>query len=157
MITLFENAYSSKYGKLGNLRLLFCLHPSFKIFLLWCFILIQVHSCVTMLMKDESEKSCSTQFHCGEYLFSNVSYAFSAVHMGCVIIIIICYYSDIIILIMIMLLHCRSYINQPEFLREFLNPLYEPNEDVLKPSIVPQSLVSLLLFYDHESTDKFTN
>ncbi|KAF7490996.1 Myotubularin-related protein 9 [Sarcoptes scabiei] len=33
-----------------------------------------------------------------------------------------------------------SYINRPEILKNFLNPLYEPNNNVLWPSVAPQSL-----------------
>ena len=37
---------------------------------------------------------------------------------------------------------CRSYINRPEKIGEFMNPLYEPNSNVIWPSVAPQSLVS---------------
>lgn len=33
-----------------------------------------------------------------------------------------------------------SYVNRPEVLKEYLNPLYEPNNSVLWPSVAPQSL-----------------
>ncbi|KAF6031748.1 MTMR9 [Bugula neritina] len=33
-----------------------------------------------------------------------------------------------------------SYVNQPDFLKTYLNPLYEPNSDVIFPSVAPQSL-----------------
>ncbi len=33
-----------------------------------------------------------------------------------------------------------SYVNRPEILKEYLNPLYEPNNSVLWPSVAPQSL-----------------
>lgn len=36
----------------------------------------------------------------------------------------------------------RSYVNRPEVIKDYLNPLYEPNGGVLSPSVVPQSLVS---------------
>jgi myotubularin-related protein 9 len=34
-----------------------------------------------------------------------------------------------------------SYLNRPEILQQYLNPLYEPNATVLWPSVAPQSLV----------------
>ncbi|XP_067945083.1 myotubularin-related protein 9-like [Watersipora subatra] len=34
-----------------------------------------------------------------------------------------------------------SYVNRPEFLELYLNPLYEPNNDAIFPSIAPQSLI----------------
>ena len=37
-----------------------------------------------------------------------------------------------------------SYLNRPEILQQYLNPLYEPNATVLWPSVAPQSLVSQL-------------
>ncbi|KAJ6222771.1 hypothetical protein RDWZM_001316 [Blomia tropicalis] len=33
-----------------------------------------------------------------------------------------------------------SYMNRPEVLKDYLNPLYEPNNSVLWPSVAPQSL-----------------
>ena len=33
-----------------------------------------------------------------------------------------------------------SYINRPEVMQEFLNPMYEPNSAVIWPSVAPQSL-----------------
>ncbi|KAH9426966.1 Myotubularin- protein 9 [Dermatophagoides pteronyssinus] len=33
-----------------------------------------------------------------------------------------------------------SYINRPEILKDYLNPLYEPNSSILWPSVAPQSL-----------------
>jgi len=35
-----------------------------------------------------------------------------------------------------------SYFNRPEILRTFLNPFYEPNLNVLWPSVAAQSIVS---------------
>jgi myotubularin-related protein 9 len=35
-----------------------------------------------------------------------------------------------------------SYFNRPEILRTFLNPFYEPNTNVLWPSVAAQSIVS---------------
>lgn len=35
-----------------------------------------------------------------------------------------------------------SHLNRPEVLRSFLNPLYEPNNRVIWPSVAPMSLVS---------------
>ena len=32
-------------------------------------------------------------------------------------------------------------MNRPEFLQEYLNPLYEPNGDTIFPSVTPQTLV----------------
>ena len=45
-----------------------------------------------------------------------------------------------------------SHLNRPEMLRSFLNPLYEPNNRVIWPSVAPMSLVRLIflnnrLFY----------
>lgn len=37
-----------------------------------------------------------------------------------------------------------SYFNRPEILRGFLNPFYEPNLNVLWPSVAAQSIVSTL-------------
>jgi myotubularin-related protein 9 len=34
-----------------------------------------------------------------------------------------------------------SYLNRPEILRTFLNPFYEPNSNVLWPSVAAQSIV----------------
>ena len=34
-----------------------------------------------------------------------------------------------------------SHLNRPEVLRSFLNPLYEPNNRVIWPSVAPMSLV----------------
>lgn len=34
-----------------------------------------------------------------------------------------------------------SHLNRPEVLRSFLNPLYEPNQRVIWPSVAPMSLV----------------
>lgn len=36
-----------------------------------------------------------------------------------------------------------SYINRPEILQTILNPLYEPNNSVIWPSVAPMSLVSI--------------
>ena len=36
----------------------------------------------------------------------------------------------------------RSYINRPEVMTQYLNPLYEPNSACIWPSVAPQSLVS---------------
>jgi myotubularin-related protein 9 len=38
-----------------------------------------------------------------------------------------------------------SYFNRPEILRTFLNPFYEPNINVLWPSVAAQSIVSQCL------------
>jgi myotubularin-related protein 9 len=38
-----------------------------------------------------------------------------------------------------------SYFNRPEILRTFLNPFYEPNLNVLWPSVAAQSIVSELI------------
>ena len=38
--------------------------------------------------------------------------------------------------------YIRSFFNRPEVLSQFMNPLYEPNNTVLWPSVAPQSLVS---------------
>ncbi len=38
-----------------------------------------------------------------------------------------------------------SYFNRPEILRTFLNPFYEPNLNVLWPSVAAQSIVSQLI------------
>ena len=38
-----------------------------------------------------------------------------------------------------------SYFNRPEILRGFLNPFYEPNINVLWPSVAAQSIVSQLM------------
>ena len=35
-----------------------------------------------------------------------------------------------------------SYVNRPDVLKDYLNPLYEPNTTVLWPSVAPQSLAS---------------
>lgn len=35
-----------------------------------------------------------------------------------------------------------SHLNRPEVLRSFLNPLYEPNQRVIWPSVAPMSLVN---------------
>lgn len=35
-----------------------------------------------------------------------------------------------------------SYINRPEVIQQYLNPSYEPNPNVIWPSVAPQSLVS---------------
>lgn len=47
-----------------------------------------------------------------------------------------------------------SYFNRPEILRTFLNPFYEPNMNVLWPSVAAQSIVlwrSLYLrFYEDQ-------
>lgn len=40
-----------------------------------------------------------------------------------------------------------AYINRPEVLEKFRNPLYEPNSSVLWPSVAPQSLVSFQSLY----------
>ncbi len=43
-----------------------------------------------------------------------------------------------------------SHLNRPEVLRSFLNPLYEPNQRVIWPSVAPMSLVNcfyFILFY----------
>lgn len=37
----------------------------------------------------------------------------------------------------------RSYLNQPDILKPLLNPMYEPNNSVLWPSVASQSLVSV--------------
>jgi len=37
-----------------------------------------------------------------------------------------------------------SHLNRPEMLRSFLNPLYEPNNRVIWPSVAPMSLVRLI-------------
>lgn len=45
-----------------------------------------------------------------------------------------------------------SHLNRPEILRSFLNPLYEPNNRVIWPSVAPMSLVltfKILNFYTH--------
>jgi myotubularin-related protein 9 len=39
-----------------------------------------------------------------------------------------------------------SYFNRPEILRGFLNPFYEPNINVLWPSVAAQSIVSLFMY-----------
>ena len=39
-----------------------------------------------------------------------------------------------------------SYLNRLEVMRSFLNPLYEPNNNILWPSVAPQSLVSFFHF-----------
>lgn len=36
-----------------------------------------------------------------------------------------------------------SYINRPVILQEYLNPTYEPNSNVIWPSVAPQSIVSI--------------
>lgn len=38
-----------------------------------------------------------------------------------------------------------SYVNRPEVLKDYLNPLYEPNNAVIWPSVAPQSMVGILL------------
>lgn len=35
-----------------------------------------------------------------------------------------------------------SYLNRPEILQDYLNPLYEPNNRVIWPTVAPVSLVS---------------
>lgn len=34
-----------------------------------------------------------------------------------------------------------SYINRPEVIQSYLNPLYDPNAKVIWPSVAPMSLV----------------
>jgi hypothetical protein len=34
-----------------------------------------------------------------------------------------------------------SYLNQPDILQSFLNPMYDPNNRVIWPSVAPMSLV----------------
>lgn len=36
-----------------------------------------------------------------------------------------------------------SHLNRPEVLRSFLNPIYEPNNRVIWPSVAPMSVVSI--------------
>uniref|UniRef100_A0A1B6CT32 Myotubularin phosphatase domain-containing protein n=1 Tax=Clastoptera arizonana TaxID=38151 RepID=A0A1B6CT32_9HEMI len=42
-----------------------------------------------------------------------------------------------------------SYINRPEILPAYLNPVYEPNNSVIWPSVAPVSLVRLLISFLH--------
>lgn len=35
-----------------------------------------------------------------------------------------------------------SYVNRPDILHQFINPMYEPNQRVIWPSVAPMSLVS---------------
>ena len=35
-----------------------------------------------------------------------------------------------------------SHLNRPEILKSFLNPIYEPNNRVIWPSVAPMSVVS---------------
>ena len=35
-----------------------------------------------------------------------------------------------------------SFVNRPEVLSQYLNPMYEPNQHVIWPSVAPMSLVS---------------
>lgn len=37
-----------------------------------------------------------------------------------------------------------SHVNRPEVLQNYLNPLYEPNNQVLWPSVAPMSLVCVI-------------
>ena len=39
-----------------------------------------------------------------------------------------------------------SHLNRPEVLRSFLNPLYEPNNRVIWPSVAPMSVVNSTFF-----------
>jgi myotubularin-related protein 9 len=40
-----------------------------------------------------------------------------------------------------------SYLNRPDVLQSFLNPMYDPNNRVIWPSVAPMSLVSKVLFH----------
>lgn len=44
-----------------------------------------------------------------------------------------------------------SYVNRPEVLPKYLNPVYEPNQRVIWPSVAPMSLVSIAYFVLHNS------
>lgn len=49
----------------------------------------------------------------------------------------------------------RTYFNSPENLKQFQNPLYEPNENVIWPSLYSQSIsVWTSLFLRHQRNDK---
>ena len=40
-----------------------------------------------------------------------------------------------------------SYLNGPEILQLYLNPMYDPNNKVIWPSVAPMSLVSILEYF----------
>jgi myotubularin-related protein 9 len=40
-----------------------------------------------------------------------------------------------------------SYLNRPDVLQSLLNPMYDPNNRVIWPSVAPMSLVSKVSFH----------
>ena len=44
-----------------------------------------------------------------------------------------------------------SFVNRPDIIHTFMNPVYEPNSKVIWPSVAPASLVR---FYDSENANK---
>ncbi|CAH1776264.1 unnamed protein product [Owenia fusiformis] len=47
-----------------------------------------------------------------------------------------------------------SYINKPEILERYLNPLYEPNPSVIWPSVAPQSLLLWSSLFQRDQLDQ---
>ena len=47
-----------------------------------------------------------------------------------------------------------SYVNRPQVLQDYLNPTYEPNNNVIWPSVAPQSIVSLKMPVVRKSVDR---